>query len=117
MSDLTPEAARAAAEWLDRTGRYARSPRDLRAEADRLEAASRTPGQVAAAAYYGSDPTYGELSEKMCERWGSVAAAVIAHHVGPDRVVVDRADVKAARARLELCGHRTEAVRLREALS
>ena len=84
-SALTPEAARAAAEWLE-----SRSPSmafDLRAEADRLEAAAKTPGQVLAEI---NEVNWSELPQDIEDNYERSAAAVIAHHVGPDRVVVER---------------------------
>ena len=94
MSGLTPEAARAAAEWLNtqnvRAGIHTIDA--LRAEADRLEAAAKTPGQVLAEDL-GSNGWPGWPPERRA-RYERIAAAVIAHHVGPDRVVVDRADVE-----------------------
>ena len=112
MSALTPEAARAAAEWLE-----SRSPSmafDLRAEADRLEAAAKTAGQ-ALAEHQGM--TWLHVPPSFRVTYEDRAAAVIAHHVGPDRVVVDQADVKQAVDACALNGYTTTAIRLREALS
>lgn len=91
---LTAEAARAAAEWLK-----SRSPGmafDLRAEADRLDTADRTPGQVAfeMTTMANPRPGWGGIASDTKTYWERIAAAVIAHHVGPDRLVVGRVDVE-----------------------
>ena len=113
MSALTPEAARAAAEWLETTRHpMTSSAQELRAEADRLEAAARTPGQVLCDA----EVTF--MDEVHGVDWEKVAAAVIAHHVGPDRVVVDRVLLTDAHDNLFYPGPRVPDIgdRLREAL-
>ena len=112
MTALTPEAARAAAEWLDKRSVFSIAAQEqLRAEADRLEAAARTPGQVLAtsmACDYSVKPRW----------WDDHAAAVIAHHVGPDRVVVERSDVAYVTGGASDPAQRGGAeARLREALS
>ena len=90
MTEMTPEAARAAAEWLDADDEDDPSGADrLRAEADRLENAAKTPGQVARAQFTGQ-PSIGSDSPV----WNAVAAAVIAHVVGPDNVIVSRAVIQ-----------------------
>lgn len=98
MSDLTPEAAlRVSAEHLSK--RYGASDMVLTliAEADRLEAAAKTPGQVAfeMTTVVNPRPGWGEIASETQAYWERIAAAVIAHHVGADRigpgqVVVDR---------------------------
>ena len=89
MSALTPEAARAAAEWLDTLDPcgYPSAAYVMRREADRLEAAARTAGQVLAEV---QGECWEDLNENTMDLYEDFAAAVIAHHVGPDRVVVDR---------------------------
>ena len=81
MSGLTAEAARAAAEWLE-----SRSPSmafDLRAEADWLEDAAKTPGQVAFRAYHAlwtDMPSWEVNGPIMRAQWDAAAASVIDHH-------------------------------------
>ena len=124
MSGLTPESARAAADWLEKrdasmwlekqqlgTGWWAR---DLRAEADRLEVAAKTPGQ-ALAEHQGM--TWLHVPPSFRVTYEDRAAAVIAHVVGPDRVVVDRVDALGASKNLDHSGYHTLAGRIAKALS
>ena len=117
MSGLTPEAMRAVAEWLDDTNpdEYGAGER-LRAEANRLEAAAKTPGQVFAEVMGYEWSAQHESAKSTFE---NRAAAVIAHHVGPDRVVVDRVLLTDAHDNLFYPGPRVPDIgdRLREALS
>ena len=90
---MNAEQARAAAEWLaEQNMRGAwEAPVALRAEADRLERAAKTPGQVLAEAFNAQWHTWTPGNRSVYEQ---AAAAVVAHVVGPDRVVVDRADLQ-----------------------
>lgn len=89
MSSLTPEAARAAAAWLDANNLgYGAVRGALRDEADRLEAAARTPGQVLCEASQVGPWSATSLGWKAA--YEKRAAAVIAHVVGPDSVIVSR---------------------------
>ena len=118
---LTPEAARAAAEWLETTRHpMTSSAQELRAEADRLESAAKTPGQVAYEAYPDMGdgyPAWGEAPKWQHDSWNRCSAAVIAHHVGPDRIVVDKYLVEQAWETIDNAGRSVLADRLREALS
>ena len=92
MSALTPESAREWADWLDVSGMHAmHAVRALRAEADRLEDAAKTPGQVLVEAMGAKWSTWPAGDQGVYERH---AAAVIAHVVGPDNVIVSRAVVQ-----------------------
>lgn len=77
-----------------------------------MEAAARTPGQVA-----WNEWCEDHGNETAPARMDRVAAAVIAHHVGPDRVVVERSDATTAADHLERHGHMVTAGNIREALS
>ena len=120
MSGMTPEAARMAAEWLEGcqyTGRTAAQM--FRHEADRLEAAAKTPGQVLAET---CGNTWQAMSREAQVLYGNYADAVIAAYVVPDRVVVDREDAAVVATHVCTCaaaGYNTATAgaRLREALS
>ena len=92
MTEMTPEAARAAADWLAGTGACPYAIIDkLCAEADRLEDAAKTPGQVLVEAMGAKWSTWPAGDQGVYERH---AAAVIAHVVGPDNVIVSRAVIQ-----------------------
>ena len=115
MTALTPEAARAAAEGLESHGpNTTASASAFRVEADRLEAAAKTPGQVLAE-HQGM--TWLHVPPSFRVTYEDRAAAVIAHHVGPDRVVVDKYLVEQAWETIDNAGRSVLADRLREALS
>ena len=88
MSELTPEAAlRVSAEHLSKMHGASDTVLILIAEADRLEAAAKTPGQVLAETL---GHAWSAMSPHLQRFHEDAAAAVIAYHVGPDRVVVER---------------------------
>ena len=84
---LTPEAARAAAAWLEETKYPGYAAADLRIQADRLEDAAKTLGQINYEAQYGNGyRTWGELQPWQRDKFEDGAVAVIAHNTGPARV-------------------------------
>ena len=113
---MTPEAARAAAQWMDKLEKSTATPTEFRVEADRLENTAKTPGRVLVDAY---GECWDDCNSDDKRRYEEQAAAVIAHVVGPDRVVVDRQDAQWAVDNLLHPGPRatTVANRIHEALS
>ena len=113
---LTPEGVRAAADaYAAAFGSHWPVVGWFRAEADRLEAATRTPGQVAS----GLGLTdWIVLAPSVKATWESLAALVIDHVVGPDRVVMERVNVVRALAMFDPLGITSSVfAHLREALS
>ena len=92
MTEMTPEAARAAADWLAGTGACPYAIIDkLCAEADRLEAAAITPGErLYADVRPRGAPFWPQLSAWEKATHEVAVSNVIDRHVGADRVVVDR---------------------------
>lgn len=82
----TPEEFRRVATWLEETGFADDVPDQLRDKADRLEARDMTPERVACEA----EATWQCETAHTVGRMQFITDAVIAHVVGPDRVVVER---------------------------
>lgn len=98
MSELTAEAARAAADWMKTIQCYG-SAAALNEEADRLEGLTLSPEQFVYRAYMSN---YSELDGTD---WGGVYADVVAHHLGKDGVVVTRDSLNVALQLLHFAHH------------